>query len=86
MTFMLPLEMLDEADRPGLEGAARGAHAAGTPWISFYRPEEIVALAREAGFVEARTMSTIDVADRYLAGRSDGLTAAGGEAVLVARN
>src|SRR5262249_52985396 len=53
MTFMLPLELVDEADRPGLEGAARGARAAGTPWISFYLADEIVNLAREAGFSEA---------------------------------
>jgi methyltransferase (TIGR00027 family) len=38
MTYMLPFELADEADRPGLEGAARGARASGTPWISFYTP------------------------------------------------
>ncbi|MEZ5409083.1 MAG: class I SAM-dependent methyltransferase [Acidimicrobiales bacterium] len=30
MTFMLPIELADPADRPGLEGAARGARASGT--------------------------------------------------------
>ena len=85
MTFMLPFDLLDDADRPGLEAAARGAQASGTPWLSFYRPEEITALARDAGFVDARTISTADLAERYLAGRADGLRAAGGESVLVAR-
>jgi methyltransferase (TIGR00027 family) len=85
MTFMLPLDLLDEADRPGLEAAARGARASGTPWLSFYAPEEMAALARDAGFVDARTISTAELADRYLTGRTDHLSAAGGEGILVAR-
>ena len=85
MTFMLPFELLDEADRPGLEAAARGAQASGTPWLSFYTPDEMIAFARDAGFVNARTVSTADLAERYLSGRTDGLSAAGGEGILVAR-
>ena len=85
MTFMLPFDLLDDADRPGLEAAARGAQASGTPWLSFFAPEEMMALARDAGFVDARTTSTADLAERYLAGRADGLSAAGGESILVAR-
>ncbi|MGZ4701764.1 MAG: class I SAM-dependent methyltransferase [Ilumatobacteraceae bacterium] len=85
MTFILPFELLDEADRPGLEAAARGAQAAGTPWLSLYAPEEMVAFAHDAGFVDARTVSTADLADRYLTGRTDGLSAAGGESILLAR-
>jgi methyltransferase (TIGR00027 family) len=84
MTFMLPFEMLDPADRPGLEGASRGAAASGTPWISFYAPDEIVALALEAGFPSARDVSTAELAGRYLEGRTDGLTAAEGEGILLA--
>jgi methyltransferase (TIGR00027 family) len=85
MTFMLPLDSLAAADRPGLEAAARGAEASGTPWISYYGPEEIVAAARDAGFADARAVSTDEVAAPYLAGRTDGLRAAGGEGMLVAR-
>ena len=85
MTFMLPFELVDEVDRPGLEAAARGAQASGTPWISFYGPEEIVVLAQEAGFPAARYVPTAEFAHRYLAGRTDGLRAAGGEGVLLAR-
>jgi O-methyltransferase involved in polyketide biosynthesis len=85
MTFMLPFELLADADRPGLETAARRARASGTPWVSFYAPEEIAALARDAGFPHFRTVTTADLAARYLAGRADGLSGAGGEAVLLAR-
>jgi O-methyltransferase involved in polyketide biosynthesis len=85
MTFMLPFELLDDNDRPGLEAAARGATASGTPWISFYAPEEIVTLARESGFSDAQYVATAELAERYLTGRTDDLRPAGGEGVLVAR-
>jgi methyltransferase (TIGR00027 family) len=85
MTFMLPLELVDEADRAGLDGAARGARASGTPWISFYTPDEIMATALEAGFADVRYLATAELAEPYLAGRTDGLRAAGGEGVLVTR-
>lgn len=85
MTFMLPIDLADEADRPGLLGAAKGAEASGTPWISFFTPEEILASAREAGFTQVHYVSTADLTSRYLEGRSDGLRAASGEAVLLAR-
>jgi methyltransferase (TIGR00027 family) len=85
MTFMLPFDLVAEADRAGLEGAARGARASGTPWISFYAPEEIVALAYESGFAEARSVETAELVERYLAGRGDGVRTSGGEAILLAR-
>ena len=85
MTFMLPLALVDAVDRPGLEGAARGARASGTPWISFYAPDEIVDLAAATGFADAQYVPTVELAERYLAGRSDGLRASGGEGILVAR-
>ena len=70
--------------RPALEGAARGAQASGTPWISFYTPDEISALADEAGFPRVTCVATADLAERYLADRTDDLHAAGGEAILLA--
>lgn len=54
MTFLLPAELLDEAVRPGLQATEKGARASGTPFISFYTPQEMLALARDAGFREAQ--------------------------------
>ena len=73
MTFLLPLEMADPEVRPGLETAEKGARASGTPFLSFFTPPEIPALAREAGFREARHVSAADLAQRYFLGRTDGL-------------
>jgi len=84
MTFLLPPELLDDAYRPGYEAAARGARAAGTPFISFYTPEEMLELARDAGFKDARHVSAPILNRRYFAGRKDGLQMSKGEELLVA--
>lgn len=73
MSFMLPIEMLDDDIRPGVERAAEGARLSGTPFISFFTPAEMLALAREAGFKEVRHVSAAMLAERYFAGRADGL-------------
>lgn len=73
MSFMLPLELAEPAMRPGIEAAARGARANGTPWLSFFEPEAMLALAREAGFAEVEHVSADALTARYFAGRDDGL-------------
>ena len=73
MTFLLPLDMSEPAVRPGMEMAAKGARASGTPFVSFFLPAEIMAMAREAGFRAARHVSAADLAERYFKGRPDGL-------------
>jgi methyltransferase (TIGR00027 family) len=72
-TFLLPLELADPEVRPGLELAEKGARASGTPFISFFTPTDMQALAREAGFKETRHVSAAALAQRYFAGRTDGL-------------
>jgi methyltransferase (TIGR00027 family) len=73
MTFLLPSELADPEVRPGLERAVQGARASGTPFLSFFTPAAILALAREAGFREARHVSAATLRERYFAGRTDGL-------------
>lgn len=73
MTFLLPLELADAEVRPGLEMAEKGARASGTPFISFFTPAQMLALAREAGFKEARHIPAATLTRRYFADRTDGL-------------
>lgn len=73
MTFMLPIETLGSDIRTGVERAAAGAKASGTPFVSFFTPEQMLALAREAGFTQARHVSAAMLAERYFANRQDGL-------------
>ncbi|AOJ08183.1 class I SAM-dependent methyltransferase [Burkholderia mayonis] len=84
MTFLLPLDLLDPAERPQHQAVYERARAAGTPFVSFFSPPEMLALAREAGFREVRHVSTDDLTQRYFAGRTDGLRPSSGEAFLVA--
>lgn len=73
MSFMLPIELADPELRPGIERAAEGARAAGTPFVSFFTPEQMLALGREAGFKDVRHVSAAALAERYFSGRADGL-------------
>lgn len=73
MSFLVPIEQANPEVRPGYERAAAGARASGTPFLSFFAPAEMLALARAAGFREARHVSSADLAERYFAGRTDGL-------------
>lgn len=73
MSFLLPIERADPEVRPGIERAAEGARASGTPFISFFTPPEILALAMEAGFRHVQHVSAAALAERYFAGRTDGL-------------
>lgn len=84
MTFILPLEFASPEVRPFLEASMKGARASGTPFISFFTPSEMLALAREAGFREARHVSADDLNQRYFAGRTDGFWLPSGEEFLIA--
>jgi methyltransferase (TIGR00027 family) len=86
MSFMLPIEMAEPELRPGIERAAAGARANGTPFISFFMPEEMLVLAREAGFRHVEHVSAAALAQRYFANRTDGLRPPNNaEELLVAR-
>ena len=84
MTFLLPMDLLDPADRPGLEMSMRGAQASGTPFVSFYAPDEMVAMCTAAGFADVRHVSGRDLTERYFTGRPDGLRPSTGEDAVVA--
>jgi len=72
MSF-LPIEMAGPELRPAMDLAAKGAAARGTPFISFFRPEEMLDIARACGFKKVRHVCADDIAARYFAGRNDGL-------------
>lgn len=84
MTFMLPLELIDPAERAQHEMVYERAKAAGTPFLSFFKPAEMLAQAREAGFRKAEHVSREEIIRRYFAGRADGLQPSSGEEYLVA--
>jgi methyltransferase (TIGR00027 family) len=84
MSFYLPIELLDEEDKPMQEIAVKGAREAGTPMISFFTNDEILALADEAGFKKAELVTTKDMIEKYFLNRTDNLMPASGEVILAA--
>lgn len=84
MTFILPAELLDDADRAALEATKPQAQASGTPFVSFCTPQEMLALARDAGLEGVRHVPGTTLGERYFAGRTDGLRPSSGEDLLVA--
>ena len=60
------------------------ARASGTPFISYYAPEDILAMARDAGFTTVDHVTADDYAQRYFADRTDGLRPFTTEELLVA--
>ena len=85
MTFMVPLELADPEEVPGRQFAERGARAAGTPFVSFFSPDQMQALAREAGFRDAEHVSPVELTRRYFAARTDGLRPPSSEHLMIAR-
>jgi methyltransferase (TIGR00027 family) len=84
ISFYLPMELLDEEDKFLQQLGEKGAREAGTPFVSFFAPNEILALAHEAGFKKAKTISTKDMEELYFMGRTDHLLPASGEVFLLA--
>ena len=84
MSFLLPLESLDIDEGQTAQGAATGARAEGTPWMSFFTPKEMLQMADAAGLVDARHVPGARLAERYFAGRADALRPARGEDLLLA--
>jgi len=84
MTFYLPLHLIEEEDKALQQIAEKGAAAAGTPFISFFAPDDALVMAGDAGFTTANIITARDLANRYFSGRADGLAPASGEYFLVA--
>jgi methyltransferase (TIGR00027 family) len=84
MTFMQPVELVEPEEQVLHRATDAAARAAGTPFISYYAPDVILAMARDAGFATARHVTAADYTQRYFADRTDGLRPFTTEELLVA--
>jgi methyltransferase (TIGR00027 family) len=84
MTFLKPVELVEPDEQAMHRATDAAARASGTPFISYYPPEEILAMARDAGFATARHVTAGDYTQRYFADRTDGLRPFTTEELLVA--
>ena len=86
MTFLLPPLELSSTTRTAPPGRSpsKAPASSGTPLLSFFAPQELTAMARQAGFKTARHVSAAMLNDRYFTARTDGLRTSPGEELLVA--
>lgn len=84
MTFMLPGNLLGEEERQILEFTMKKAAESGTPFLSFFSPDEIVDLAKRAGFKTEYSVGMVEFKERYFSNRTDGLKPPTAEMFLVA--
>src|SRR4051794_310278 len=84
MTFMRPVELVAPEEQAMHRAADAAARASGTPFISYYAPDQILAMARDAGFATVRHVTAAEYMQRYFAGRNDGLRPFTTEELLVA--
>lgn len=81
MTFMLPLDLVDPQDRDGYKMSLQGAERSGTPFVSFFAPQEMLDLAKNLGFKKIQHLSVDKL--NYLKNRKDHLRASTGEELLI---
>lgn len=84
LSFQLPLELVESDERPQRKATEAFARATGTPFRSLFPPDDILQMARDAGFREVLHVPAAELSARYFAGRSDGLRPSSAEDLLVA--
>ncbi|PUZ23452.1 SAM-dependent methyltransferase [Chitinophaga parva] len=84
MTFILPADMIDPEDMPMQRRSAQGAQSGGTPFVSFFTPDDMRNMAEDAGFKTAKIISGRDLGTLYFKDRTDGLQPSNSEQFLVA--
>jgi methyltransferase (TIGR00027 family) len=65
--------LLGMFERMVLDEFSRRVAAAGEPWTTFFKPDELAADLRRAGFTELEDLGPAEINGRYFAGRPDGL-------------
>jgi methyltransferase (TIGR00027 family) len=84
MTYLLPVELVEPEEQAMHRATDAAARASGTPFISYYSPDDILAMARDAGFATVQHVTAADYTRRYFVERTDGLRPFTTEELLVA--
>src|SRR5262249_55279311 len=64
-------ELLGFVERGILDAMAARVAAAGEPWVSFFKPDELIAELRRMGFNEIEDLSPEAIHERYFKDRAD---------------
>jgi methyltransferase (TIGR00027 family) len=82
-SFMVPSKLVEPSEQRAIAGARKGMQAAAGS-VSLFTPEEMVAMARHAGFAKVRHVAAAELTELYFSGRSDGLRPSSAEELVVA--
>jgi methyltransferase (TIGR00027 family) len=82
-TFQLPLALVEPGPRELRARVEEAARASGTPFTGFFTPEEMLAIARDAGFRTTDHVAASTLTARFFATRADGLRPSNAEDLLV---
>ena len=85
MTFLLPPELVDDAERQMQVDVEHKARNSGTPFVSYYSPDEMVEMCFGAGFSSVKHVSPAELTELYFSGRTDGLRPPTAEQLVVAQ-
>lgn len=66
-------DLLGFIERIALDAFAARVAKAGEPWITFFKPEELVADLRAVGFTDIEDLGPAEINERYFYDRADGL-------------
>jgi methyltransferase (TIGR00027 family) len=73
LSYVIPLELVEPADRAVLDRVARFAARRGEPWITFFDPFTFPQEVSALGFEFVENLSPREQEARYFAGRADDL-------------
>lgn len=83
LTFLHALDLLPTQERSTMEFVMKKAQESGTPFRSLFFPDEILEMAKSAGFKNNHYVSANDLYQMYFSHRLDGLNAGTAEGFLV---
>jgi methyltransferase (TIGR00027 family) len=81
--YGVPRELLGFIGRIVFDRMAARVAAAGEPWKTFFRPDELDAMLRDAGYTAVEDLNAAEINKRYFSGRRDKLRV--GEAAHLAK-
>jgi methyltransferase (TIGR00027 family) len=84
MTYLLRPELLGAEEKARMEFVMKKAEESRSPFLGLFSPEEILEMAKAAGFKKARLLSAKEIFRLYFSKRTDGLEAGSAEEILLA--
>jgi O-methyltransferase involved in polyketide biosynthesis len=84
MTFLVPAESMKGTKSSGNRKTGNETRSSRKPFISFFTPQEMLALAQKAGFRDAQHFSGILLTKRYFPQRMGSLPPSSAEEMVVA--